>query len=115
MVRAFDAGKQETEACTDPVTIAAGLRVPTPYAGREVLSCLRASAGTAVTVSEEALKAGALRLARDEGIAAAPEAGATLAALSVLLDRKLLDRGERVVLFLTGGASMYLDVLEDEA
>jgi threonine synthase len=47
-----------------------------------------------------------------EGVSAAPEGGAGLAALEMLLERGTIRRDERVVLFNTGGALKYLDVLD---
>jgi threonine synthase len=111
VVEAMKLGLAETAPFPDPNTIAAGLRVPAPYAGREVLEVLRASGGTAVTVDDDALRDATRTFARDEGMLVAPEAGAALAALPKLLDRRLIGRDEQVVLFLTGGAALYLDVL----
>jgi threonine synthase len=49
-------------------------------------------------------------LGRREGISAAPEGGATLAALTRLVGDGTIARSESVVLFNTGGALKYLDV-----
>ena len=51
-------------------------------------------------------------LGRREGISAAPEGGATLCALQTLLQRGVIGRDESVVLFNTGGALKYLELLE---
>ena len=50
-------------------------------------------------------------LGRLEGIGAAPEGGATLAALRQLRDDGTVSASDRVVLLNTGGALKYLDVL----
>jgi len=47
-----------------------------------------------------------------EGVSAAPEGGAALAALEQLLERGVIGRQESVVLFNTGGALKYLEALE---
>jgi threonine synthase len=47
----------------------------------------------------------------DEGISAAPEGGAALQALKVLLGRGDVRPSDSIVLFNTGGALKYLDVL----
>jgi threonine synthase len=62
-------------------------------------------------VSDDAMVEGMRRLGRTEGISAAPEGGATVAALEVLVARGLMARDELVVLFNTGGALKYLEVL----
>ena len=87
--------------------------MPSPYAGREILACVRASGGTAVAVSDDELLAATRRLAREEGLLVAPEAGATLAAAAELAGRGEIERDETVVLFLTGSALTYLDVMGD--
>jgi threonine synthase len=46
-----------------------------------------------------------------EGVSAAPEGGAALHAVRVLVAQKRILPHERVVLFNTGGALKYLDVL----
>ena len=50
-------------------------------------------------------------LGSHEGIGAAPEGGATVAALRRLVDEGMIHRNDRVVLLNTGGALKYLDVL----
>jgi threonine synthase len=50
-------------------------------------------------------------LAAEEGISAAPEGAATLAALRVLLARGVLRRDERIVLFNTGAAWKYAELV----
>jgi threonine synthase len=76
-----------------------------------ILQIVRASGGTAVAVTDEALLEGARRLAREEGILASPEAGATVAALSILKESGAIDPAERVVCTVTGGGLKYPVVL----
>jgi threonine synthase len=52
-----------------------------------------------------------LEIGRLEGISAAPEGGASLSALRKLVAEGLVAPHETVVLFNTGGALKYLDVL----
>ena len=54
---------------------------------------------------------GMRRLGRLEGISAAPEGGAALSALDALVAAGQIGQDEVVVLFNTGGALKYLDVL----
>jgi len=51
-------------------------------------------------------------LGQREGIGAAPEGGATVAALRHLRDAGTIGDNDRVVLLNTGGSLKYLDVLE---
>src|SRR5712664_3222497 len=68
VVNAFHAGAETTTAVENPTTHAAGLRVPSPFAGRQMLTILRESGGDAVAVSERAIVEAQRLLARLEGI-----------------------------------------------
>ena len=68
-----------------PHTVASGLRVPSAIGDYLILDAIRASGGTALTVSDDAMIADMQALAREEGISAAPEGAATLAGASALL------------------------------
>jgi threonine synthase len=102
VVAAWQQGAEATAPWENPVTHAAGLRVPSPFAGRQMLRVLRETNGDALAVSEEAIRDAQRRLGRVEGIWAAPEAAATLAALLILKERGRLQRDARIVLVLTG-------------
>ena len=93
--------------------MADGLRVPAAVGDVLVLRALRESGGTAVTVSDRDMVEGMLDLGRREGIGAAPEGGATLAALRQLVRDGVVARDQEVVLLNTGGALKYLDVVEE--
>ena len=69
----------------DAHTIADGLRVPRAVGDFLMLRAIRESGGTALAVSDEAMVDGMRRLGRLEGISAAPEGGAALAALDALV------------------------------
>jgi threonine synthase len=111
IVRAFEAGNETAEPVLHAHTLADGLRVPRAIGDFLMLRAIRESGGTALSVPDAAMVEGMRRLGRLEGISAAPEGGATLAALDVLVARGLVGRDERVVLFNTGGALKYLEVL----
>ncbi len=106
VVRAFDAGADETEPWEDPRTVAYGLRVPAPLGGPLMLRALRETGGGAVAVTDAALTAAQRELAV-EGVDAGPEGGAALAGLRALAGRDLIRPGETVVLFNTGAGWLY--------
>ena len=56
---------------------------------------------------------GMVEMARTEGVFAAPEGGATSAALRKLIEHGMVKREERVILLVTGNAHKYLDVLPE--
>jgi threonine synthase len=86
----------------NPFTNAPGLRVPGPFAGRQMLRILRETGGFPLAVSEPAIVDAQRLMARVEGIWTAPEAAATVAALLRMLDERLVDGTARIVLILTG-------------
>ena len=94
-------------------TLAAGLRVPNAYGDFIILDIVRASGGTAVAVDDDAIMAGVKELAENEGIFAAPEGGAAMAAYRVLLADGFLKESDEVVLYNTGSGYKYLDTFAD--
>jgi threonine synthase len=94
----------------DAHTLAAGLRVPKAYGDFIILDIVRQSGGTAIAVSDDEIMDGVKEMASTEGIFAAPEGGAALAAYKQLLQSGFLSSQDRVVLFNTGSGYKYLDV-----
>jgi threonine synthase len=111
IVEAFLAGRDTASPVDQARTIADGLRVPRAVGDFLMLRAIRESGGMALSVSDAAMVDGMRRFGRLEGISAAPEGGATLAALDVLVARGQVGRDDVVVLFNTGGALKYLEVL----
>lgn len=107
-VRAFEQGAARTELWQNAHTLASGLRVPALFADRLVLRAVRESNGTALAVSDEEISAAQRELARVEGIFAAPEGAATVAALRHLKAGGWVQPEERIVLFNTGSGLKYL-------
>jgi threonine synthase len=92
--------------------MADGLRVPRAIGDFLILRAVRESGGTALTVTDAAMIDAMVDIGSSEGISAAPEGGATLAALERLLHDGTIAASDSVVLFNTGGALKYLDVLD---
>ena len=110
ITRAFDEGKTEVVPWEgDPMTIAAGLRVPAPAEGTKVLEQIRNSGGSMAAATEEEILRGVYELATKEDVFACPEGATTLAA-----GERLARAGELegpVVLYNTGTGSKYIDTL----
>jgi threonine synthase len=107
IVRAFQKGERHAEPWENAQTSAAGLRVPVAIGDYLILDAVRDSGGTALAVSEDAIRAAQLELGRLAGIYAAPEAAATWAATSILRREGFLQGEERIVLFCTGMGLKY--------
>jgi threonine synthase len=111
IVRAFAQGTEKAQPWEHAATVADGLRVPRAIGDFLVLRAIRESGGSALAVSDEALVRGMLEIGRRQGISAAPEGGAALAAIERLVADGAIKPQETVVLFNTGGALKYLDVI----
>lgn len=108
IVKAFDDRKEFAEMWSDAKTIADGLRVPAAVGDFLILRAIRESNGTAIAVSDEEIFESTNSIGRTEGIFAAPEGGATLAALKNLLKNGWIKNDESVVLFNTGSGHKYM-------
>jgi threonine synthase len=102
VVKAWREGAANTSAWDNPTTHAAGLRVPSPFAGRQMLDVLRDTRGDAIAVSESAIQDAQRLFARLEGLWTAPESAALIAALIEMKERGDVTAGARIVLVLTG-------------
>jgi threonine synthase len=109
VVKAFEQGASFCDFWTNAHTIASGLRVPKSFADHLILQDIYDSHGTAVAVSDESILESQKQLASLEGIFAAPEGAATLAALKKLLQQGWVHPEERIILFNTGSGLKYLD------
>jgi threonine synthase len=112
IVRAYEQGAERSEMFPNARTVADGLRVPKAIGDFLVLRAVRESGGTALAVSDADMVRDMRELGSKEGISAAPEGGAALTALKHLIARGVVAPSDTVVLFNTGGALKYLDVLE---
>ncbi len=111
IVRAFREGSEKADAWQNAHTIADGLRVPRAIGDFLILRAVRESGGTAVAVSDRAMVEGMLKIGKHEGVSAAPEGGAAFEAIRQLAAAGTINPRESVVLFNTGGALKYLDVI----
>jgi threonine synthase len=114
LVKAYDRKEPEVkEAWKSPETIAAGLRVPYPYASYLILQAVRETHGTAIAVNDKEILS-SMKSFFKMGIYACPEAASALAALNKLEKERALDSNEKILLYLTGTAMKYFDVLDIE-
>jgi threonine synthase len=112
IVKAWDENKPSAEMWPHAATLAAGLRVPKPYGDYLILDILKKSGGLALAVTDAEILAATRHWAKVEGIFAAPEGAASLAAYQRLLATGFFTPEDTVVLFNTGSGLKYLDVLK---
>jgi threonine synthase len=109
VTRAFEQGATFCDYWVGAHTIASGLRVPKSFADFIILNDLRRSNGMAISVSDEEILRAQSLLASNEGIFAAPEGAATLAALIKLVQSGWVHPDERIIIFNTGTGLKYLN------
>ena len=111
VVRAYQEGTEKAQPWAEAATLADGLRVPRAIGDFLILRAVRESGGTAIAVSDRSMVDGMLEIGKREGVSAAPEGGAALAAIEQLVADSSIAATDSVVLFNTGGALKYLDVI----
>jgi len=111
IVRAFEQGAEKAQPWEGASTLADGLRVPRAIGDFLILRAVRESGGTALAVADRDMVDGMLAIGRHEGVSAAPEGGAAYVAVRRLVRDGFIKPNDVVVLFNTGGALKYLDVL----
>jgi threonine synthase len=116
IVKAWEAGsasgKWTSEMWAGAATFAAGLRVPKAYGDYLILDILDKSHGTAVAATDEEILAAMRHWASVEGVFAAPEGAASLVAYQKLRASGFFRPEDQIVLFNTGSAYKYLDLIE---
>ncbi len=108
IVRAWEQNETAAEPWVNAHTYASGLRVPRAVGDFLILEGVRQSGGAAIAVSDEQMAAAVQLMGETTGIFAAPEGGATAAAIPLLQERGLLKATEEVVLFNTGSGLKYV-------
>ena len=102
IVRAFESGAKFAEQWTGAATRAAGIRVPGALGDHLILDAIRASRGVALAVPEGEIIS-MQKFASEHGAGfISLETAAALAAVPALLERQLIERRERVIVFDTG-------------
>ena len=109
IVKAFEEGRDESDFFENATTLASGLRVPKALGDFLVLKAVRESHGTCVAVSDQHLLDAGQALAETEGIFAAPEGAACVAALEILLGNGFLTSNDEIVIYNTGTGYKYLE------
>ena len=112
IVKAWNENQATAEFWPNAATLAAGLRVPKAYGDYLILDILKKSGGLAIAVSDDEIMKALRHWASVEGIFAAPEGAASLAAYRKLRDKGFFGGDDAVVLFNTGSGLKYLDVID---
>jgi threonine synthase len=109
VVKAYNSKKDDVDEWNNPETIAFGLRIPKPLAGKWILRSLRESNGIALSVTDAEIRKSMGQALKGEGLLLEPSSAATIAALPHLYGEKIVDRSEEVVLIATGSGLKTLE------
>ncbi len=112
IVRAWEAGREESEYWPDAATVAFGITVPKALGDFLVLEAVRATGGCAVAVTDAEILEAQKRLAAVEGLFVCPEGAATLAAAVRLAKAGWIQPEEHVVLLNTGTGLKYPETVD---
>jgi threonine synthase len=112
IVRAFISGAIHAERWADAETIAAGMRVPAAIGDYLMLEAIRASGGTAITVTDDEMLEGMALAAEREGLFVSPESGAAVLAARGLRESGFLRADDLTVIFATGSGLMHVDLID---
>ena len=107
IVKAFEAGLDESTLEDGTHTLAFGLNVPKALGDFLVLRGVRESGGTAIAVTDDAILDELRQLAATEGTWICPEGAACLAAVRQLREDGWIREHERVVVLNTGAGLKY--------
>ncbi len=108
IVMSYEGRQQNASHYEGSATFANGLAVPHPFAEKLILQVIRQSNGTALAVSDDAIRVAMKDIAAAEGMLVCPEGAALWPALKVLIDEGEVDREETILLLNTGSAYKYL-------
>ncbi|MCK8502796.1 MULTISPECIES: threonine synthase [Myxococcus] len=109
IVKAHEEGRPDAPMWQGATTHAHGLRVPKALGDFLILRAVKESGGTALSVTEAEIVQGTKDLASAEGLFAAPEGGACVAALRKLQASGQVTPEESVVVFNTGTGFKYVE------
>ncbi len=109
--RAFEAGERFAAPWEEAQTCASGLRVPSAVGDFMILDAVRESGGCAVAVPESRIVQAMRQGLAAEGISFCPEAAACILAIEQLLADDRITPDDRVVLFNTGAATKYIEIV----
>ncbi len=107
IVRAFESGAESAERWEGAATMATGIRVPKAIGDFLILRAVRDSGGAGIAVEESEIARAVEDAARADGFLLCPEGGAVLAGWRQALERKLVGKDERVVLFNCANGNKY--------
>jgi threonine synthase len=111
IAKAFAQGERFAESFPNAHTAASGLRVPAAVGDFMILDAVRASGGQALTGQETSITHWMKKAGHLEGISLCPETAVCLDVVAKLVREGQIRSDEKLVVYNTGAAQKYLEVL----
>jgi len=108
---AYAKGERFAPAFPNAHTVASGLRVPVAVGDFMILDAVRGSGGEALTGKEVSIIHWMCQAGSLEGISLCPETAICLDVIQRLVSDRKIDPNEQIVVFNTGAAQKYLEVM----
>src|SRR6267143_6936503 len=109
VVDSYNEGRKEVAEWKTPKTIAKGLKIPKPLAGKWILRSVRESRGLALKVSDREIHRAMLDVSKRDGLLVEPSSAAAFAALPKLYESGGIDKKDSVVVIATGSGLKTLE------
>src|SRR6266446_4654745 len=111
---AFHKGVRFAQKFENAATIASGIRVPAAVGDFMILDAVRESGGVAVASPEADISKWMGAASSQEGVALCPETAVCYGALEILLERGIIKKKDRILVFNTGAAQKYPEAIREE-
>ena len=99
IVNAFDQGLEHAPLWDNAQTVASGIRVPAAIGDFLILDAIRQSHGCALAVEDEHIINTRDMISKEDGLLLCPEGAATAAGYQIALEKKIINKDEKVLLF----------------
>ena len=99
IVNAYDQGLDHAPLWDNAQTVASGIRVPVAIGDFLILDAIRQSNGCALAVEDEHIINTRDIISKEDGLLLCPEGAATAAGYQIALEKKIINKDEKVVLF----------------
>jgi threonine synthase len=109
VVDAYNSGSMDVSEWKSPDTIAKGLRIPKPLAGKWILKSLMESKGLALKVSDAEIHKAMLNVSKRDGLLVEPSSATAFAAIPQLYAAGTIDKKDSVVVVATGSGLKTLE------
>ena len=99
IVNAFNKGLDHAPLWNNARTVASGIRVPSAIGDFLILDAIRQSNGCAIAVEDEQIIKTRDMISKEDGLLLCPEGAATAAGYKIAIEKKIINAGEKAVLF----------------